>query len=143
MLSACCALYIFFWFRIFNSPFLMKFSWYLANELTGFFFVCVCVIVNRKRSVVMQLLILSINYRLSLLWGNLGFATAACLLFAMEETSSWADLPQCLLDLIMKRLCIPDRLRFGSVCLQWCIAQKQSLSLLSFIVILRTLSRNL
>lgn len=41
--------------------------------------------------------------------------------------SRWSDLPQCLLELILKPLTLPDRLRFGSVCRTWLIAQTQYL----------------
>ncbi|KAJ8650829.1 hypothetical protein MRB53_003852 [Persea americana] len=39
----------------------------------------------------------------------------------------WSDLPQCLLELILERLILSDRLRFGSVCRSWRIAQVQCL----------------
>eukprot|EP00268_Persea_americana_P039799 TRINITY_DN3944_c0_g1_i5.p1 TRINITY_DN3944_c0_g1~~TRINITY_DN3944_c0_g1_i5.p1 ORF type:complete len:408 (-),score=48.58 TRINITY_DN3944_c0_g1_i5:528-1751(-) len=52
-----------------------------------------------------------------------------CLTMDIKETSSWSNLPQCLLELILERLILPDRLRFGSVCRSWYTAQAQSLHL--------------
>ncbi|XXG42949.1 hypothetical protein AAC387_Pa01g3098 [Persea americana] len=45
----------------------------------------------------------------------------------MKEKSSWSNLLQCLLELILERLILHDRLRFGSVCHSWRIAQAQCL----------------
>lgn len=39
----------------------------------------------------------------------------------------WSDLLQCLLELILERLILSDRLRFGSVCRSWRTAQVQCL----------------
>ncbi|XXG42951.1 hypothetical protein AAC387_Pa01g3100 [Persea americana] len=47
----------------------------------------------------------------------------------IKEKSSWSNLPQCLLELILERLILPDRFRFGSVCRSWRTAQAQSLHL--------------
>ncbi|KAJ8635614.1 hypothetical protein MRB53_009881 [Persea americana] len=43
----------------------------------------------------------------------------------MEDTSSWSDLPQCLAELILKHLSVPNCLSFGSVCRSWSLAQRQ------------------
>lgn len=51
-----------------------------------------------------------------------------CLVIKLKKTRRrWSDLPQCVLDLILKPLTLPDRLRFGSVCRSWRIAQTQHL----------------
>lgn len=39
----------------------------------------------------------------------------------------WSDLPQSILELVLKHLILPDHIRFGSVCCSWRITQKQSL----------------
>ena len=43
----------------------------------------------------------------------------------MDENSRWPALPQCLLEVILKRLTVPRSLCFGSVCRSWCIAQRE------------------
>lgn len=47
-----------------------------------------------------------------------------------ETSSNWSDLPQYILELILRYLIVPDRLRFGSVCHPWCIAQTKCQCLL-------------
>ncbi|RWR81482.1 F-box domain-containing protein/DUF295 domain-containing protein [Cinnamomum micranthum f. kanehirae] len=61
-------------------------------------------------------------------------------LFSMEGTICWSDLPQCLLELILQRLSMPDRLLFGSVCRSWCIAKRQC-RVLPFIIFYRFVTR--
>lgn len=62
---------------------------------------------------------------LTLSKGILTLSWLLCLLFSMEETSSWSDLPQYLAELILKHLSVPNYLSFGSVCRSWCPAQRE------------------